>query len=419
MRICVDCGIDVVTGRSLVTTRAVDIDQLYEATNTIVQLLSWILWFGLYPIAAESYGQKKPYFIWGVSIVTIIISVWYWMAGGLSPTASVPLQSLMLWHPPTADAIEAAYGDMGSLLSYDNLLHGRDVDPDFLNELATKKLVDDHGIVAGAQPKLQKLRDEAQTDADPMLLDYVNKKDELESTVPAENLAQAAYAALPASEQVLPTFHWYQLITNTFLHAGIMHLAGNLVFLLVIGSRVNALLGQLFTGILYFVLGILASGAFYISSMHDFPQGPALGASGAIMGMAGLFLVFFPVGRIYMVFWIRFGFIALFRRYTKIFAPRGFWVLLFFIAFDILATLLGSHDGTAHWAHLGGFISGIVIGLALLLSRQVDAGGGDILSALLGRRAWALIGKPIARMQAAADVPPVPAVRAMDLNFHE
>jgi membrane associated rhomboid family serine protease len=266
---------------------------------------------------------------------------------------------------------------------------------------------------------LQKLRDDAATGADPTLLDYVNKKNEMADSVSAENLPQAAFAALPAAEQILPTFHWYQLITNVFLHGGIMHLAGNLIFLLVIGSRVNALLGQLFTGILYFVLGILASGAYYLSSMHPVQYGPALGASGAIMGMAGLFLIFFPVGRIYMVFWIRFGFIAMFRRYTKIWAPRGFWVLLFFIAFDVVATLLGSQDGTAHWAHLGGFISGMVIGLALLLSRQVDAGGGDILSALLGRRAWALIGKPIARMQAAADLPAVPAVRAMDLNFHE
>jgi len=60
----------------------------------------------------------------------------------------------------------------------------------------------------------------------------------------------------------------------------------------------------------------------------------------------------------------------------------------------VLATLLRSKDGVAHWAHLGGFIAGALVGLILLLTRQVDAHSGDVISAILGRRAWALVGKP-------------------------
>jgi membrane associated rhomboid family serine protease len=192
-------------------------------------------------------------------------------------------------------------------------------------------------------------------------------------------------------------FHYYQLLTNAFLHGGIMHLAGNLVFLLVFGNRVNALLGQWKSVTAYLVLAILASAVFYISEMGK-PMVPALGASGAIMGMAGMYFVLMPTSRVYMVFWIRLGIFTGFRRFTKIFSLRGFWVLLFYIAFDIAPAIMHHQDGTAHWAHLGGFASGMTIALGLLVFRGVDAGGGDILTILLGKRAWHLLGKPVDRM---------------------
>jgi membrane associated rhomboid family serine protease len=88
-------------------------------------------------------------------------------------------------------------------------------------------------------------------------------------------------------------------------------------------------------------------------------------------------------------------------RWIKTFSVRGYWALLFFIAFDVYATLSGSKDNVAHWAHLGGFICGMVIAVTLLLTRQVDANGGDLLTLLLGRRAWKLLGTPAARMAAA------------------
>ena len=78
----------------------------------------------------------------------------------------------------------------------------------------------------------------------------------------------------------------------------------------------------------------------------------------------------------------------------KLFTVRGFWVVSFYIAYDVLYTVIGLEDDMAHWAHLGGFIAGVIIALVLLLSRRVNARGGDILSALLGKRAWALVGRP-------------------------
>jgi membrane associated rhomboid family serine protease len=74
---------------------------------------------------------------------------------------------------------------------------------------------------------------------------------------------------------------------------------------------------------------------------------------------------------------------------------RGFWLLVLWIGLnDVLPMLLGFRDHTAHWAHVGGFVSGMLLALVLLLTRQVNARGGDLISVLLGKRAWSLVGKP-------------------------
>ncbi|MGA2229548.1 MAG: rhomboid family intramembrane serine protease [Tepidisphaeraceae bacterium] len=81
----------------------------------------------------------------------------------------------------------------------------------------------------------------------------------------------------------------------------------------------------------------------------------------------------------------------------------GLWMLLAWIGLnDVLPTVLGIHDHTAHWAHLGGFLCGMALALILLLTRQVDANGGDILSVTLGPAAWKIIGTPADRTRAQA-----------------
>ena len=87
-----------------------------------------------------------------------------------------------------------------------------------------------------------------------------------------------------------------------------------------------------------------------------------------------------------MVVWLRNLFTGL-RLSHNIFAIRGFWVVLFYLAFDLLATLLSNRDIVAQWAHLGGFVAGVIMGLVLLVTCQVDAHGGDAISTMLGRRA--------------------------------
>jgi len=193
------------------------------------------------------------------------------------------------------------------------------------------------------------------------------------------------------------------LITHAFLHDTssiynfIMHLAGNMLFLLVFGTRVNALIGNIATAILYPILAVCAAWA-HILSLGNTLSGPMVGASGAIMGLAGMYLILFPVHKVFCAMWI--SIFLRFRRYfgCKIFPLRGFWVLLIYFGYDLLMSAISAHFGTssgvAHWAHIGGFTCGMAISLMILFSRQFNTRGGDLFSVALGKYAWPLIGKP-------------------------
>jgi membrane associated rhomboid family serine protease len=315
--ICTDCGIDLRTGRALITSHGVDENVLQGNAETTVRVISWLIPFGLYPIASEAFGARKPYVIWAVAALTVLTSIIFW---GYSQAAPLAAMDLELWAgSPSASSLAR--------------LHGRSADEDDLDEA---------------------------------LQQYLR----------------------PVGE-----FQPHQLITHAFLHAGIMHLAGNMMFLMVFGTRVNALLGQWKTAVLYPLLAVIAGGAWALSQRGE-PPTAMIGASGAIMGLAGMYIVLFPVHRVHNVIWLRLGLFTGFRLLFKIFSLRGYWVVLFYIAFDVLFTALRLKDNVAHWAHLGGFIGGAVIAIGLLVSRQVNAHGGDLFSVILGRPAWALIGKP-------------------------
>ena len=129
---------------------------------------------------------------------------------------------------------------------------------------------------------------------------------------------------------------------------------------------------------------MLLSGAF----------GGLLGASGAVSGLAGMYFILFPVQRVRMLAFLNLWVFTAFCCLTKAFWIRGFWLLLlWFVWGDVVPVVVGWEDGTAHWAHLGGFFAGIVVALGLLFTRQVYA-RGDILSVALGKKAWWFVGKP-------------------------
>ncbi len=343
-RVCVECGIDLKTGRPLITAQGIDENALQVYTEGLIRVISYFIAFGLYPIASEAFGVCKPYLVWAIAILTVMTSIGFWAqesgANGYERDAANRL-----------------------------MLH--------VGRVSSEQVVDIYEA-----PEIGP--------TNPLVRQYLAEKERLKGSVPPDDLPAQAYQALPEGARLLDPgdFHAYQLLTNAFLHAGLLHLAGNMLFLLVFGTRVNALLGQVRTAILYPVLAVAASAVYAVSASNEAPH-LALGASGAIMGLAGMYLIFFPMHKVHNVIWLRiwlYGSPAM-----KIFTVRGFWVVLFFIAFDVVYTAFGLKDGVAHWAHLGGFLTGATLALLMLLSGLADARGGDLLSVIAGKKIRPLV----------------------------
>lgn len=142
-------------------------------------------------------------------------------------------------------------------------------------------------------------------------------------------------------------------ITSSLLHAGLFHLAGNMLFLWVFGKAITYKFGQIRYLALYLICAMAGGLAHYA-----FDGRPAVGASGAINGIVGAFLVFFPRNNVTML-WIGFPIppLPLFRW----FSISSLWIILYWFAWDVLFLILGSETSVALWAHVGGFVCGFAI----------------------------------------------------------
>jgi membrane associated rhomboid family serine protease len=341
--VCIGCGIYVDSGRPILTARGVDEDELYERSRRVISPLSWLAPLGIYPIYSEVMGRHRPYATWAILALTILVSAWFFCYDISGSEKMRSMKNLMLWsgeEEPDAERIQLLY-------MYTNY-------------------------------------------GDPNA--FLAKREALAETTPEEELDVAALQALEPEQQCFGQYRHSQLITHALLHAGPFHLAGNMLFLLIFGSRVGSVIGNALTAVLYVLLAIAAGLTHMIMSGAQ-PPTAMLGASGAVMGMAGVYFVLFPLHRVYMTAWLRWGLLVGFHLSFKVFALRGFWVVLFYIMFDVVAVSLRAETGTAHWAHIGGFCWGIALGLVLLVCRAADS-RADILSLVLGKYAWPLVGKP-------------------------
>ncbi|MDE2758041.1 MAG: rhomboid family intramembrane serine protease [Acidobacteriota bacterium] len=156
------------------------------------------------------------------------------------------------------------------------------------------------------------------------------------------------------------------LFTSMFLHGGWMHFLGNMLYLWVFGDNVEDWLGSLRFLLFYLVCGLLA--ALLQMAVHPGSPIPMIGASGAISGVLAAYLVLFPRARVLTFVPILF-FFYLIRLPALIFL--GLWFLLQFFngAVSLTAGDL-SMGGTAWWAHIGGFVAGLVLILKRRKSRR-------------------------------------------------
>jgi membrane associated rhomboid family serine protease len=152
-----------------------------------------------------------------------------------------------------------------------------------------------------------------------------------------------------------PSPIWLTLFTSIFMHGGWLHLAGNMLFLWIFGDNVEHRIGHGLYLVFYLVAGVIASFAQIMIDTDSII--PTLGASGAISGVLGAYLVMFPTNRV-TVFLFRF------LMPVPAIVAIGMWAVLQFInGFGAIA-VTEQTGGVAYMAHIGGFVAGVVAGLA-------------------------------------------------------
>jgi membrane associated rhomboid family serine protease len=169
--------------------------------------------------------------------------------------------------------------------------------------------------------------------------------------VSAHAFNPAALAASPASPAV-----WLTVFTSMFLHAGWVHVGGNMLYLAIFGNNVEDRLGPwLFLGF-YLACGVVAALAQAFAS--GFASVPMLGASGAIAGILGAYLLLFPRARVLTAIWI-FVIVELAR------VPAWILIVVWFVLQlgSGLASVgpAAAQSGVAYAAHVGGFLTGMLL----------------------------------------------------------
>jgi len=159
---------------------------------------------------------------------------------------------------------------------------------------------------------------------------------------------------------VLKDWNMRGLLGHMFLHGGWMHIIGNLLFLWIFGNAVSAKIGNLKFMLIYLLLGIGAGAAHLY-----FKGGASVGASGAINGIVGMYLVLFPTNSISCLFVI-----ILPIYYVKVFEVSSYVMIFYWLIFDILGAFMGGGN-TAYYAHLGGFAGGVIVASLLLQMKIV------------------------------------------------
>jgi membrane associated rhomboid family serine protease len=175
-------------------------------------------------------------------------------------------------------------------------------------------------------------------------------------TIPAEITGRGVGAAsLPGGVPCrMGGLTWPTMITSMFLHGSWMHIIGNLWFLWIFGNNVEDSMGHGRFLVFYLLTGLVASGG-HIASDPGSPI-PMVGASGAISAIMGAYLVLYPRARVHTLFIIIIFF--------KVFPLPAWFFLLYWFLIQVASSsiqLPGGGGGVAFWAHIGGFLAGVLL----------------------------------------------------------
>ncbi len=188
------------------------------------------------------------------------------------------------------------------------------------------------------------------------------------------------YGTIP--NEIVNGQDYYTLLTNMFLHGGWMHLIGNMLFLWVFADNIEATVGNIPFLVFYVMGGVIASLVHIYFNLGVEPNCcavcenmscmmgeagkicsgsiPAVGASGAIAAVMGAYLVMFPKSMVRMLF---IYFFKVFKIPAYVFL--GFWIVQQLVSgFASLGPVTAETAGVAWWAHIGGFVFGVIAGFA-------------------------------------------------------
>ncbi len=203
-------------------------------------------------------------------------------------------------------------------------------------------------------------------------------------STPPRRVTQPLTGEIVTVPGLLPTpiSVYLTLIMSMFMHGGIAHLAGNMLFLWIFGDNIEDILGHARFIAFYFICGVLASLAHVFSVVLlaglDSEEAliPSLGASGAISGVLGGYLLLFPTRQVLVL---------LFRFLTWVPAYVAIGIWFAFQLIEGFGLLGGSHESVAYAAHIGGFLAGVALVIPFtfrLLTRPSLSAGEGLVSPL-------------------------------------
>jgi membrane associated rhomboid family serine protease len=170
-------------------------------------------------------------------------------------------------------------------------------------------------------------------------------------------------AGLPAEIYRVPP--WFTVLTSMFLHGGWLHLIGNMLYLWIFGNNIEDAMGHARFIAFYAICGIAAALTQALPDPHS--TIPMIGASGAISGVLGAYLLLYPHARVLVL--IPLGFFTRLIRLPAVLV-LGFWFVL-----QLVSSMASASEGVAFRAHVGGFVAGVAL-IALFKRRHVPLFAG-------------------------------------------
>ena len=158
---------------------------------------------------------------------------------------------------------------------------------------------------------------------------------------------------------------WRTMVTHMFLHGGWLHILGNLWFLWIFGNNVEDSMGHFRFLVFYVLCGFAAAG---LQILSDPSSGiPMVGASGAIGGVMGAYVLLYPRVRVHMLVFLGF--------FVTTFAIPAMWMMAYWFVVQLIGGIgsIGAQGGgVAFWAHVGGFVAGAALVLLFRDRELVD-----------------------------------------------